>query len=888
MPRTQQHRAMAVGTPLGDDVLLLQSFSITEQLGRPFTMSLDLLSEDHAVDFNAMVGQNVTVRLETVHGGTRYFNGLVCGFAQRRRIGRLAQYEATVVPTLWLLTRTSDCRIFQEKKVPDIIKEVMKDHGVTDIDDRLTGSYRQWEYCVQYRETDFNFVSRLMEQEGIYYFFEHSNGKHTLVLCDAPSAHKPFPGYASISYRPPRQASTDIEHIHEWSIEKHLHSGVVALNDFDFENPQKVLHARREIVRQHLGADFEIYDYPGEYTDFGDGEQYARLRVEELAAQHEVARGSSDVRGIAAGHKFTLTDYPRQDQNREYLVISSSVTGQADAYDSAGNPSGRGPLCLCSFSAIPADEQYRTARLSPKPVVEGCQTALVVGPAGEEIYTDKYGRVKVQFHWDRRSKADETSSCWIRVTQTWAGKNWGAIHIPRIGQEVIVDFIEGDPDRPIITGTVYNGVEMPPYSLPGEKTRSGVKTNSTKGGGGYNEISMDDTKGSEQIRIHAQMNKDEWVRNDSNEWVGRDRHLIIKRHQHEKVEQDKHVYVVGDLNEKVGGTQSLTVGMERHVKIGMSDALDVGTTLHIKAGMSILIEAGAMLGLKVGGSTITLTSGAIFIKGGPLVNINSGSMPVSGSGSSPETPVEPNVADKDKGGQVDTAPRSPKPPKPATYSAQAKVMQRAAAAGTPFCEQCAAAAAGGGSQSPAARTDTQDGKGAGLDGKGADLDGKGGDLDGKGADLDGKGGDVSGGPADDWKSKEVDGTQGADDWKSKEAGGTQGADDWKSKEAGGTQGADDWKSEQVDGTGPADEWKSEEVKGTGPADDWKSEQVEGTGPADDWKSEQVEGTGPADDWKSEQVEGTGPADDWESKEYEGTDTLPDESTEGDDGEDIVM
>ncbi|MFW6161643.1 MAG: type VI secretion system Vgr family protein [Planctomycetota bacterium] len=746
MARTQRHRVMAVGTPLGADVLLLQSFSITEQLGRPFTMSLDLVSEDHAVDFDAIVGQNVTVRLETTHGGTRYFNGLVSSFAQHRRIGRLAQYEATVVPTLWLLTKTSDCRIFQNQKVPDIIKEVMKDHGLTDIEDRLTGTYREWDYCVQYRESDFNFVSRLMEQEGIYYCFKHENGKHTLVLCDAPSAHKPFPGYETVSYRPPDQATTDIEHVHDWAIGKHLHSGAFALNDFDFENPRKILHTQRKIIRPHLGADFEMFDHPGEYTEFSDGEQYARLRMEELAAQHEVARGASDVRGIAAGSKFTLTDYPRQDQNREYLVVSSSVTGQADAYDSAGNPTGRGPLCLCSFSAIPAGEQYRAPRLTPKPVVEGCQTAIVVGPKGEEIHTDKYGRVKVQFHWDRRSEADETSSCWIRVTQNWAGKKWGAIHVPRIGQEVIVDFLEGDPDRPIITGTVYNGAEMPPYKLPKEKTRSGTKTNSSKGGGGYNEFSMDDTKGKEQIRVHAEKDKDERVKNDSREWIGRDRHLIIKRHQHEKIEENKNLHVVGDHSEKIEGKRSLEVDQDEGVKIGMSASKEVGMSYYLKAGMNLVIEAGLNLTLKGPGGSIAITPAGIFIAGSPFTYINSGSGAVSGRSIAVKTPEDPDEAKKDVKGEVDKAPKKPKPPKPATYSAQAKVLKRAAKSGTPFCEECAAAAAakaagGAGPSGPA----PAGGQSKGAKAKGAGPSG-----------YPGKAKGTTGGG--EWKSQQVKGT----------------------------------------------------------------------------------------------------------------------------------
>ena len=707
MARTQKHRPIAIGTPLGDDVLLLQSFSMSEQIGRLSAMSLELLSEDHAIDFDDIVGQNVTVRIETSPGSTRFFNGTVSTFAQRLRMGRLARYEATVVPWPWLLSRTSDCRIFQEMKVPDIIKATFRDHGFADFDDRLKGSYRQWEYCVQYRETDLNFVSRLMEQEGIYYFFEHENGKHTLILADSPSAHKPFPGYAEVSYRPAHQGTSDVEHVHDWVVEKRVASGAFALNDFDFKNPSKALLTESRITRSYLGAEFQMFDHPGEYTEFGHGEQYARLRIQELHSQHEVVRGQGDVRGIAAGCTFTLADHPRADQCREYLVTSSTVTGQVDEYDSVGNASGRGPLCLCSFTGIPASEPFRTTRITPKPVVEGPQTGIVVGKAGEEIYTDEHGRVKVHFHWDRRSKVNETSSCWIRVSQPCAGKKWGVIFIPRIGQEVIVEFLEGDPDRPIITGRVYNGAAMPPYGLPGEKTKSTIKTNSSKGGGGFNEIRFEDKKGKEQIFIHAQMDEDIRVQNKCREGIGNERHMIVAKgaqgatgDQLEKVEGDKHLTVEGDQNEKITGTVSLETGGDLHQKIGMNYSLETSLATQLKAGTSTEIEASTGIELKCGGSSIVLTPGAIFIQA-PVVNINSGAgPPASAVPCKPEAPKPPTEADSDAAGQVDQAPPMPKPPTPATYSASAKVLKRAAIDGTPFCEECAAAAAAAAAAEP--------------------------------------------------------------------------------------------------------------------------------------------------------------------------------------------
>jgi type VI secretion system secreted protein VgrG len=763
---------LSVGTPLGEDVLLIRSITGTEELGRPFRYELELLSENDALGFDSLLGHNVTIRIETTKGTTRYVNGLVSSFSQSRRTSDLASYRATVVPWLWLLTRTSDCRMFQEKKVPDIIKEIFRDHGLTDFDDRLTKSYRQWEYCVQYRETDFNFVSRLMEQEGIYYYFEHENGKHKLILCDAPSCHETFSGYEAISYRPPEQASTDPEHIRDWQAGKQVRPGAYVHDDFDFKNPKKELEAQSKITRSHLAADFEMYDYPGEYVEFGDGEQYARVRMEEIGAQHEVISGSGDALGICAGYKFQFTDHPRQDQCREYLITASTLSVRSDAYDSGG--SGGGKFCDAGFTAIPSGVQYRSEWATVKPLIQGPQTAIVTGPAGEEIHTDQYGRVKVQFHWDRRSKGDETSSCWIRVSQYWAGKGWGAIYIPRIGQEVIIEFLEGDPDRPIITGRVYNGEEMPPYDLPTHKTRSTLKSNSSKGGEGYNEIRFEDKKGEEQIYVHAQKDEDIRVENDCRELIINNRHLIVGREkdgkkygdQREMVYRDKHLkvhrnhseHIGGDMellvggidgpgnqdivikadkkeliegehhlhvkknrNEKIDADQSLTVGNNQQEKVGMNHALEAGQEIHLKAGMKVVIEAGMQLTIKGPGGFVDIGPAGVTIQG-TLVNINSGGAAGTGSGSSPTAPddapeaapTEPDVAASDRAGQVDQAPPTPKPPKPPTYSDTAKVMKRAAQEGTPFCEECAraAAAAKKAEQQAQGEEDTRQAKGA--------------------------------------------------------------------------------------------------------------------------------------------------------------------------------
>jgi len=717
MATSQATRIIAVETPLGKDVLLLRSFSGTEQLGRPFHYELDLLSENDAAVFDKIVGTNVTVRVALQDGGTRYFNGFVSRFVHTGRSGRLAHYQATVVPWLWFLTRTADCRIFLyengTKPVLDIVKEIIQEHGFSQFLDPkgLSGTYHKWEYCVQYRETDFNFVSRLLENEGIYYYFAHSNGEHKMMLADSMSAHKAFPGYDEIQYRPPEEAFREKETIYGWLLEQELQTGACALNDFDFEKPRTPLHTSSNVKRKPPRADLEVYDYPGAYVLEGDGKTYARVRVEELQSNYEVVHGESNARGICPGCKFKLVDCPRQDQDREYLITSANYHFESDEFEAS--ESRRGPTFSCTFTAVDTKQPFRPPRVTPKPMIQGPQTAIVVGKKGEEIWTDKYGRVKLQFHWDRYRKSDENSSCWVRVSQDWAGKNWGAMYIPRIGQEVIVDFLEGDPDRPIITGRVYNAEQMPPYALPAEMTKSTLKSNSTKGGVGFNEIRFEDKKDKEQIFVHAERNMDVRVKNDRMDRVIANQHTIIGWEkdgkkggdQHEKVYQDKHLQVLrdqvehvegniqllvgmggadsggnvdiileeskkeeigkddhlhvkGDRKQKIDGTTSLNVGKDQQEKVGAKHALDAGQEIHLKAGMKVIIEAGMQLTIKGPGGFVDIGPAGVTIQG-TLVKINSGGAAGSGSGSSPQAPQDPKkaapaapaVADDAKSGQ---------------------------------------------------------------------------------------------------------------------------------------------------------------------------------------------------------------------------------------------
>ncbi len=625
MPLTQENRLIAISTALDEDVLALRSMSAQEQLGRLFQIQAELSSEDGAIDFDKVVGNNVTIRLDIGKDKERYFNGFVSRMAQVANQGAYAQYRATIVPWLWFLTRTADCRVFQSKSAPDIIEAVFKGHGFNDYKLNLSGTYAQREYCVQYRETDFNFVSRLMEQEGIYYFFQHENGKHTLVLADAISAHTPFDGYEEIIFQELKQGAGGREVITDWTMEKEAQPVACALNDFDFTKPKSSLRANSNVSRQYGAAQFEVYDYPGEYVVRSDGDRLAGVRLDELQSQYETLHGQSNARGLAAGSTFTLKKHPRDEQNREYLITGVFFHADAGEFASGGQSD---EFISCSFTAMDKSQQFRPARLTPKPIVQGPQTAFVVGTAGEEIFTDKYGRVKLQFHWDRYGGADENSSCWVRVSQQWAGKNWGAIYTPRIGQEVIVEFLEGDPDRPIITGRVYNGDAMPPYSLPAEKTKSTLKSNSSLGGQGFNEIRFEDKKGSEQVFIHGEKNMDVRIKNDCFETIGNNRHLVVTKDRFENIQNNRNETVDNDHKEKIGGDRNLNVTGKEAKAVGGSLSLTVtGDVIEVFKGNhseqvtsdyylkadNIVIEAMTNLTIKVGQSYIAIESGGISI-----------------------------------------------------------------------------------------------------------------------------------------------------------------------------------------------------------------------------------------------------------------------------------
>ena len=571
MPFTQKDRAVEFTTPLGENVLLIKSLVGTEELGRLYKFELELISENTQINFDDIIGQNVTIRMNVKNGKIRYFNGYVSCFIQSDPEGPFARYHATVTPWLWFLTQASDCRIFQKKTVPQIIEEVLKGHGFDNYEPRLTGDYRSWEYCVQYRETDFNFVSRLMEQEGIYYYFSHEKDSHTLILADSLSTHESCPGYDEIGYRPPTESGSHNESITYWMLKKELLTSSFAHTDFDFMNPKNPLKAVSEIPRDHAEAKFEFYDPPGEYLTHTEGDEVAKIRIEEIQARHSIYQGKSDARGILLGGKFSLTDYYREDRNQEYMVTSIQHIVTTDFF--GGDSSGSVDPYQCAITAIVSDTQFRCARLTAKPTVSGPQTAIVVGSG--EIHTDEYGRVKIQFHWDRDGKNDENSSCWVRVSQNWAGKKWGGMFLPHVGHEVIVEFLEGDPDRPIITGRVYNADNMPPEALPGNKTKSIIRDH------GKNEIILEGAEGDQNIRIFSPVQNTTLQLGaaiEGNVYLSTegDEIIIIKGNRVENITQNVNTTVEGNVTTNV--TQNCETNVTGNVEESITGNVDSKVT----------------------------------------------------------------------------------------------------------------------------------------------------------------------------------------------------------------------------------------------------------------------------------------------------------------------
>ncbi|MCL2450581.1 MAG: type VI secretion system tip protein VgrG, partial [Polyangiaceae bacterium] len=491
---------ITIESPLGD-TLQFHSMSGVEALSRPFVFDVEVQSRRDDIKPGELLGQPVTLALDLASDSdatTRYWNGIVASMQYvDTGFDGVSRYRLTLRPWLWQLGLAADCRIFQRRSVPDIVKTVFEGRGFHDFNVVLSETYDVREYVVQYRETDLQFVSRLLEDEGIYYFFRHESGKHTLILADSPHAHSDVSGYASLPYAA-QDVNRDetLQYVRSWRAEGRLETGRYALSDFDFTRSfMRPLRGWAKGSEQATESNLEVHDYPGGFTTFDGGRAAAWRRLRQARREARTGGGESNARGLTVGCTFQLEDHPRDDQNRKYLVTSARVRLRGKELRMSDGTEEE--AFACAFGVVDAEVGFTPPRTAPKPFVRGPQTAIVVGPADHEIWTDEYGRIKVQFHWDRIGTDDANSSCWVRVAQAWAGDRFGAQFVPRIGQEVVVDFLEGDPDRPIVTGSVYNNANMPPFELPLNQTQSGLRTRSTPRGAIYkngNEIRFEDLK----------------------------------------------------------------------------------------------------------------------------------------------------------------------------------------------------------------------------------------------------------------------------------------------------------------------------------------------------------------------------------------------------------
>ncbi|MBE3639603.1 type VI secretion system Vgr family protein [Mangrovicoccus algicola] len=651
---------MTMTGPLGAAAIPV-ALVMTEALGRLSEMRLDFVHPDKGVTLADLVGRPVGVTLHRSQGPDKQFSGHVISAEALGSHQGHALYRLELRPWLWFLGRRSDCRIFQEKTALEIIREVIAEYGFSgELIDRTSETFRTRTICVQYRESDLDFVSRLMEEEGIYYFFEHETAGTRLVLADSAAAHAPVPAALPLAFRDVT-TTTQSDHVYAWNEAETAPPGKVTLADFDFEKPRADLTALKAIPKgRHALKDLEIYDYPGLYAETGDGDRYAKVKMESRACEHATYAGGTNVAALTCGGTLTLERHERSAPSEDFLVTGLTHTVIAarkfDPTAASGIGAGRRILRAggnpdedhvdVQLRALPRSVPFRSAQVTPRPAIAGVQTAIVTGPAGEEIHTDRYGRIRIRFHWDRLGRADETATCWVRHMTPWSGRGWGMIHVPRIGQEVVVQFEEGDPDRPLVTGMLYNADTMPPWALDGAKTQSGIRTNSTKGGGGFNELMFEDRKGEEQVRLQAERDFTQIVKNDATITIGAEKKdkgdmtLTVQNNLTETVTEGNHAFTVargdqtmevsqGKQTETVQGNVALTVrqgNVTRDVKAGnMTTTLGAGNyALKCSAG-KIAEEAMQSIEMKVGPSSIKIDPSGVTIKG-PMIKIQASAM----------------------------------------------------------------------------------------------------------------------------------------------------------------------------------------------------------------------------------------------------------------------
>ena len=622
-------------------------FTHREALSDSFCSELDLTCERPDLQLQNYLGHAATVALHHEHG-VRYFHGCVAEMGQGRVGKRFHSYHAVIRPLFWQLGMRSGLRIFQDQTVPDIVKTVLNDAGIQQKDLRfdIAGAYPQRPYCCQYNETDLDFISRLLEQEGLFYYFEHQESGHCLVISDKRHSFSPIPGASAVLYRDPAGMAAPQESVYEFHCQQQLRAGAISGRDYFFEKSSLSLNAQ---ATTGPWTSLEQHRYPGHFHQTQQGQHRVNTALgAEQQDQHRF-EGKSDCPRLAAGKRVRFTDLPQDQTDSEYLLTHIEINAtQPQAMEAEASDEG-GSFAI-TFSAIPADNSYYPKQTTPYPRVVGIQTAVVTGPKGEEIYTDAHGRVKVQFHWDREGNKDQHSSCWLRVSQAWAGNQWGAFVLPRIGQEVIVRHLNGDPDQPIITGALYNQTNPPPDTLPQHKTRTVYKSQTTPGGGGYNELYLDDQKDQEQIFIHGQRDIDVYVKNDLNKTVRSDHHQIVIQDHLQEIGADLDISVGQNQNTHIGGNLNQTVGQNFTQISGQDHRLQTGADLHLKSNTDITLDAGESITLKGGGGSIVLDAMGVAING-VQVRINSGGSARGAKTTAPQKPQAPEPVNPGTSGQ---------------------------------------------------------------------------------------------------------------------------------------------------------------------------------------------------------------------------------------------
>ena len=621
---TQNNRFMRVETAAGSDAFLLRRLHATEALSQLFTIELELLSYDGNVRAEDIIGSHMATFIGLDNIVPRKLNGFVKSFVYTGLEKRaLYGYKVELVPWLWFLDKRINCRIFQNQNIQQIIESVFSDLGFQDYNFSLIGSYAPVDYCVQYQESDFNFVSRLMEQEGLFYFFEHQDDKHILHIVDNMAAMT-FLSERVIEHS---SGNRSTPFINTWQHRFQYCSGAFAQTDYNFENPGlSLLTETPTSIKLINNSALEQFAFPGNYGESQRGQNLTRIRMQQEEAGYQAVVATSNLQNLAVGKKFKLlSDEAAADDKNNFAIIEMRHEAYESSYLDDGEDENKSGYTN-QFTCLPEDVTYRAPQKTIKPRIDGVQTAMVVGKPGDDIYTDKYGRIKLQFYWDRYGQKNEASSCWVRVATPWAGSKWGTLNIPRIGQEVVVTFVNGDPDQPLVIGSVYNSTHMPPVGLPEGKNYAGMKSRSIKAdGGSFNEISIDDSNGSEQIKLHAQKDYNTSVGNnlsstvtanasynvdgDKSSTIGGNSTLSItgnesgavQGNQDSSVQGNRSFTTAGNTTENTSGNAESTIGVDDSRTIGSNQTLSVGSNQTISIGSNQSCTVGANQDVVVSG-----------------------------------------------------------------------------------------------------------------------------------------------------------------------------------------------------------------------------------------------------------------------------------------------